>query len=336
MPTYPSRLRLEPFIEVIQTPDTDVAPNHRTIQSVQSYPNSVAVAFGFNLFFVYFQTLWDIQIILRVVLYWTDYEVSSTPSSPSPPPAQIPPPAGQEESDRSSDNDSKESHQSQGSDRSQGTGHTFGSYHEARIATPAQSEASLDQPPDEPEEAILPSSDDSFPMGVVTPPILLSQRRSNTPQWMVECRAATLSYTPPRVSTPDGLEHQVETSRPSSLHSSASSDGSAESEPLFSFIDAPRWTIKMYDRTELRQQLPPALALDPEYAPRVRMMFLQPLSWTQFRNLLSSSAIHYSGHPTFLDFLENNLIDYIVHQKALPKVTRIHHWYELISMTKWI
>src|SRR6267378_2006657 len=130
MPTYPSRLRLEPFIEVIQTPDVNVAPNHRTIQSVQSYPNSVAVAFGFNLFFVYFQTLWDIQIILRVVLYWTDYEVSSNPSSP--PPAQIPPPAGQEESDRSSDNDSEESHQSRG------TGHTFGSYHEAWIATPAQ------------------------------------------------------------------------------------------------------------------------------------------------------------------------------------------------------
>jgi len=99
MPTYPSRLHLEPFIEVIQTPDETVAPNHRTIQSVQSYPNSVAVAFGFNLFFLYFQTLWDIQIILRVILYWTDYEVSSTPSSPSPPPAQIPPPAGQEESD---------------------------------------------------------------------------------------------------------------------------------------------------------------------------------------------------------------------------------------------
>src|SRR6267143_1996243 len=115
MPTYPSRLRLEPFIEVIQTPNTTVAPNHRTIQSVQSYSNSVAVAFGFNLSFIYFQTLWDIQIILRVVLYWTDYEVISTPSSPSPPPAQIPPPAGQEESDQSSDNGSEESHQSRGS-----------------------------------------------------------------------------------------------------------------------------------------------------------------------------------------------------------------------------
>src|SRR6267143_4441036 len=66
------------------------------------------------------------------------------------------------------------------------------------------------------------------------------------------------------------------------------------------------------------------------------MTFLQPLSWTQFRNLLSSSTVHYSGHPTFLDFLENNLIDYIVHQKALPKATRIHHWYELVSMTKQI
>jgi len=38
----------------------------------------------------------------------------------------------------------------------------------------------------------------------------------------------------------------------------------------------------------------------------------------------------------FLDFLENNLIDYIVHQKALTKATRIHHWYELVSMTKRI
>src|SRR6267143_514546 len=57
MPTYPSRLHLEPFIEVIQTPNTIVTPNLRTIQSVQSYPNSVAVTFGFNLFFIYFQML---------------------------------------------------------------------------------------------------------------------------------------------------------------------------------------------------------------------------------------------------------------------------------------
>src|SRR6267378_2932104 len=217
MPTYPSRLCLEPFIEVIQTPDVNVAPNHRTIQSVQSYPNSVTVAFGFNLFFVYFQTLWEIQIILRVVLYWTDYEGSSTPSSPSPPPAQIPPPAGQEESDRSSENGSEESHQSQGSERSHRTGHTFGSYHEARIATPAQSEASSDQPPNEPLEAFPPSSDDSIPMGVMTPPILLSQHCADTPQWITEHHTATLSYTPLRVSTPDRLEHQAERSRPSLL-----------------------------------------------------------------------------------------------------------------------
>jgi len=67
------------------------------------------------------------------------------------------------------------------------------------------------------------------------------------------------------------------------------------------------------------------------------MTFLTALKLDSVQgNLLSSSAVHYSGHPTFLDFLENNLIDYIVHQKALPKATRIHHWYELVSMTKQI
>jgi len=145
MPTYPSRLHLEPFIEVHTDSRHRRRSYHRTIQSVQSYPNSVAVAFVSIFFSFSFQTLWISKLSSESSSTGQTMK-SAQIQAPLTTTSANPSPAGQQGSDRSSDNGSEESHQSRGSNRSHGTGHTFGSYHEARIATPAQSEASSDQP----------------------------------------------------------------------------------------------------------------------------------------------------------------------------------------------
>src|SRR5258707_15302059 len=91
MPTYPSRLRLEPLLQISQTLAGPPPPETQLLQSIEVYPTQVKIYFGFLFHLLIFQSLWTIEIALRMVLHWETTGDSVTPS-PSPSPIPIQPP----------------------------------------------------------------------------------------------------------------------------------------------------------------------------------------------------------------------------------------------------
>src|SRR5882757_4859650 len=91
MPTFPSRLRLEPLLDLSQ--DITNPPLNETslVQNVEVFDNRISLYFGFLFYFSLFQAQWKIEVALRMVLFWQDTEEPVTPrSSPSPVPV-LPP-----------------------------------------------------------------------------------------------------------------------------------------------------------------------------------------------------------------------------------------------------
>src|SRR5258707_4563251 len=83
MPTYPSRLRLEPLLQISQTLEGPPPPETQLLQSIEVYPAEVKIYFGFLYHLLIFQSLWTIEIAFRMVLHWETTGDSVTPS-PSP------------------------------------------------------------------------------------------------------------------------------------------------------------------------------------------------------------------------------------------------------------
>src|SRR5882757_9447585 len=91
MPTFPSRIRFEPILDILQditNPPPDVTA---LMQNVEVFDNRIKLYFGFMLYFSLFQALWKIKIAFRMVLFWQNTEEPVTPSS-SPSPVPVLPP----------------------------------------------------------------------------------------------------------------------------------------------------------------------------------------------------------------------------------------------------
>src|SRR5882757_9345802 len=91
MPTFPSRIRFEPILDISQDIANPLPSETALMQNVELYDNRIKVYFGFLFYFSLFQALWKIEIACRMVLFWQDTEELVTPSlSPSPVPV-LPP-----------------------------------------------------------------------------------------------------------------------------------------------------------------------------------------------------------------------------------------------------
>src|SRR6267143_6356597 len=91
MPNYPSCLRLEPVLEITQVVDGPPPNDCVLVQNLDVYPTRITIYFGFIIQFLFFQSLWTIEIALRMVLFWSPAGEESVTSSPSPEPIPVQP-----------------------------------------------------------------------------------------------------------------------------------------------------------------------------------------------------------------------------------------------------
>src|SRR5882757_6655533 len=91
MPTFPSRFRFEPILDLTQ--DIANPPTHDTslMQNVEVFNNRIKIYFGLMIYCSLFQSLWTLEIAFRIVLFWQDTEEIVTPS-PSQSPVPVLPP----------------------------------------------------------------------------------------------------------------------------------------------------------------------------------------------------------------------------------------------------
>src|SRR5882672_3112633 len=92
MPTYPSSLCLKPVLEITQVVDGPPPNDCVLVQNLDVYPNCITLYFGFVIQFLFFQSLWTIEIATRVVLYWAPSEEESVTPSPPDSPLPVQPP----------------------------------------------------------------------------------------------------------------------------------------------------------------------------------------------------------------------------------------------------
>src|SRR5882757_5301005 len=91
MPTFPSRFRFEPILDLSQD-ITNPAPNKTSLmQNIEVFDNRIKIYFSLMLYCSIFQSLWTLKIAFRIVLFWQDTEEIVTPS-PSPSPVPVLPP----------------------------------------------------------------------------------------------------------------------------------------------------------------------------------------------------------------------------------------------------
>src|SRR5882757_8914828 len=114
MPYFPSCLHVEPIFNLTQAPGIEEVPLSETIQLVQPAEDHLAFLFSFHFYFTLFQSLWTLQLILRIVLYWQTYP----PQVLSPPPTPIPPPTTSNQETEDDTTLSDHSDQSHSDDRS--------------------------------------------------------------------------------------------------------------------------------------------------------------------------------------------------------------------------
>src|SRR5882757_11322061 len=91
MPTFPSRIRFEPILDISQDITNPLPGDTSLMQNVEVFDNHIKLYFSIMLYCSLFQVLWKIEITFRMVLFWQDTEEPVTPhSSPSPVPV-LPP-----------------------------------------------------------------------------------------------------------------------------------------------------------------------------------------------------------------------------------------------------
>src|SRR5882757_3632751 len=320
MPTFPSRIRFEPILDISQD-ITNPAPDVTALmQNVEVFDNHIKLYFGFMLYFSLFQALWKIEIAFRIVLFWQDTEEPITPSS-SPSPVPVLPPTI--------------SISPAATEATLPTSPTT-SYYEADEGTARDT---APRPMD-----ITPSPDSSDrPLSPITAhraPITVSS--DNAPQ----TRAVELTPSAPLYSEAEQLRRDLALSYPSSLvsaleltsdpsirHPLLRSPSPTSNSPLFSNQEEHReQCLEYFTQAHLdRAWLPPRYILADDFHVRATIIFSRPASYTTFLKLARSAA-PYPNHADYERHLFNLMIDYLIHQKSLPETKSLAQWIELTNL----
>src|SRR5882757_2974618 len=320
MPTFPSRIRFEPILDISQD-ITNPAPDVTALmQNVEVFDNHIKLYFGFMLYFSLFQALWKIEIAFRIVLFWQDTEEPITPSS-SPSPVPVLPPTI--------------SISPAATEATLPTSPTT-SYYEADEGTARDT---APRPMD-----ITPSPDSSDrPLSPITAhraPITISS--DNAPQ----TRAVELTPSAPLYSEAEQLRRDLALSYPSNLVSASELTSEPSSRhPLLRSPSPTSNSLLFSNQEELREQcleyftqahldrawLPPRYILADDFHVRATIIFSRPASYTTFLKLARSAAPN-AKHADYEQHLFNLMIDYLIHQKALPETKSLAQWIELTNL----
>src|SRR5882757_430969 len=316
MPTFPSRLRLEPLLDLHQDITNPQLGETSLVQNVEVFDNRISLYFGLLFYFSLFQAQWKIEIAIRMVLFWQDTEEPVTPrSSPSPVPV-LPP---------------QISISPVHTETALPTSPTT-SYYEADEGT-AQDTAPMDlTPTDHPlspitaHTGLITISSDNAPQERASPLIPSAPLYTETEQLR---RNLALSYPSNLVSASE------QTSGPSNRHPLLRSPSPTSNSLLFSNSSDRReqWLDYFTQAQTDRAWLPTRFILADDFDVRGHLIFSRSISYSTFKKMVRLTTSTSISHPDYEYHSLNLMIDYIVHQKELPQTLLLGQWLDLTQMT---